>query len=63
MPALAAMELSQMVTQAMWNKESVLKQIPHFSTEVIKRCKEKVLSCVHTHLVDLQISFVLYSRV
>ena len=33
-PALAAMELSQMATQAMWKKDSYLKQLPHF-TEVI----------------------------
>ena len=37
-PALSAMELSQMVVQGVWNKDSVLKQIPHFSDEVIKRC-------------------------
>ena len=53
MPALAAMELSQMVTQAMWNKESVLKQIPHFSTEVIKRCKEKGVESVDD-ILDLE---------
>lgn len=40
-PALAAMELSQMCTQAMWNKDSYLKQLPHFNTEIIERCKEK----------------------
>jgi pre-mRNA-splicing helicase BRR2 len=38
--ALAAMELSQMVVQGMWNKDHVLKQIPHFSGEILKRCKE-----------------------
>ncbi|XP_006815714.1 U5 small nuclear ribonucleoprotein 200 kDa helicase-like [Saccoglossus kowalevskii] len=40
-PALAAMELAQMVTQAMWNKDSYLKQLPHFAMEIIKRCSEK----------------------
>lgn len=40
-PALAAMELSQMCTQAMWNKDSYLKQLPHFTSEIIERCKEK----------------------
>ncbi|KAK3540085.1 hypothetical protein QTP70_025649, partial [Hemibagrus guttatus] len=40
-PALAAMELAQMVTQAMWSKDSYLKQLPHFTTEHIKRCTEK----------------------
>ena len=41
-PALAAMELAQMVTQAMWGKDSYLKQLPHFTAEIIKRCTEKV---------------------
>lgn len=41
-PAITAMELAQMVTQAMWSKDSYLKQVPHFSTDHIKRCQEKV---------------------
>ena len=41
-PAITAMELAQMVTQAMWSKDSYLKQIPHFSNDHIKRCQEKV---------------------
>jgi len=41
-PGLAAMELAQMVTQAMWKKDSYLKQLPHFSADVIKRCSDKV---------------------
>lgn len=43
-PAVAAMELAQMVTQAMWAKDSYLKQLPHFSPEIIKRCTEKVIT-------------------
>ncbi|KFM69174.1 U5 small nuclear ribonucleoprotein helicase, partial [Stegodyphus mimosarum] len=39
-PALAAMELAQMVTQGMWNKDSYLKQLPHFTPEIVKRCTE-----------------------
>lgn len=39
---LIAMELSQMITQAMWNKDSYLKQLPHFTNEIIQRCSEKV---------------------
>ena len=39
-PALATMELSQMIVQALWNKDHVLKQIPHFTDEIIKRCAE-----------------------
>lgn len=45
-PALAAMELAQMVTQAMWAKDSYLKQLPHFSAEIIKRCQEKSIETV-----------------
>lgn len=41
-PAVAAMELAQMVTQAMWSKDSYLKQLPHFSSDIIKRCTDKV---------------------
>jgi pre-mRNA-splicing helicase BRR2 len=37
-PALAAMELSQMVVQALWNKDHVLMQIPHFTKEIVDRC-------------------------
>uniref|UniRef100_A0A8C4EBL3 U5 small nuclear ribonucleoprotein 200 kDa helicase n=1 Tax=Dicentrarchus labrax TaxID=13489 RepID=A0A8C4EBL3_DICLA len=40
-PALAAMELAQMVTQAMWSKDSYLKQLPFFTGEHIKRCTDK----------------------
>lgn len=45
-PALAAMELAQMVTQAMWSKDSYLKQIPHFTSELIKRFTEKGVESV-----------------
>ena len=41
-PALAAMELSQMVTQAMMASDPILKQLPHVSPEVLKRAAEKV---------------------
>merc|ERR1711981_1291259 len=36
-PALAAMELSQMVVQARWAWESPLAQVPHFNKEIIAR--------------------------
>lgn len=43
-PALTAMELAQMLTQAMWSKDSFLKQLPHFTSDMIKKCTEKVCS-------------------
>ncbi|XP_008558910.1 U5 small nuclear ribonucleoprotein 200 kDa helicase [Microplitis demolitor] len=45
-PAVAAMELAQMVTQAMWSKDSTLKQLPHFTAETVKRCMEKKIETV-----------------
>lgn len=33
--AMSAMELSQMIVQAMWDRDSPLKQIPNFSAETI----------------------------
>ena len=41
-PAINAMELSQMLTQAMYSTEPYLKQIPHSSAALIERAKEKV---------------------
>ncbi|EPX74852.1 U5 snRNP complex subunit Brr2 [Schizosaccharomyces octosporus yFS286] len=35
------MEMSQMVTQAVWDRDSPLKQIPYFDDALIKRCNEK----------------------
>lgn len=36
-PALAAMEVAQMVVQGLWNKDSVLLQIPHFTSELVEQ--------------------------
>lgn len=45
-PAVAAMELAQMATQAMWSKDSYLKQLPHFNVDIVKRCQEKNIETV-----------------
>ena len=34
--AMSAMEMSQMVVQAMWDRDSPLKQIPHFTDDIIR---------------------------
>ena len=54
-PALAAMELAQMVTQAMWGKDSYLKQLPPFPQDLIKKCQEKVC---HSFCSELKILLV-----
>ena len=38
-PALAALEVSQMIVQGLWNKDNVLLQIPHFNSEILQRIK------------------------
>ncbi|KAI6249552.1 Pre-mRNA-splicing factor brr2 [Erysiphe necator] len=38
--AMNAMEMSQMVVQAMWDRDSPLKQIPNFTPDVIKAANE-----------------------
>ncbi|KAF2662907.1 Sec63-domain-containing protein [Lophiostoma macrostomum CBS 122681] len=38
--AMNAMEISQMVVQAMWQKDSPLKQIPHFDTDAVKAAQK-----------------------
>lgn len=35
-----------MVTQAMWSKDSYLKQLPHFNADIIKRCTEQNIETV-----------------
>ena len=48
-----AMELSQMCVQAQWDRDSVLKQVPYFTDEVIARCKEAGVEEV-TQIAELE---------
>lgn len=45
-PALSTMELSQMSVQAIWDRDSPLKQIPYFTNDIIKRCEDKGVESV-----------------
>lgn len=45
--ALGAMDLSQMCVQACWETDSHLKQIPHFESDVIKRCLDAGVETVY----------------
>lgn len=40
------MELSQMLTQAMYTNEPYLKQLPHCTPALLERCKEKKVESV-----------------
>jgi pre-mRNA-splicing helicase BRR2 len=48
-PALSAMELSQMCVQAMWDRDSPLKQVPHMTPDIIERLKKNKVN----HIFDL----------
>ncbi|PSC69011.1 U5 small nuclear ribonucleo 200 kDa helicase-like [Micractinium conductrix] len=45
-PALAAMEMSQMVTQGLWQRDPVLMQLPHVTRELAAACAEKGVETV-----------------
>ncbi|KAM0927599.1 hypothetical protein ACQ4PT_002783 [Festuca glaucescens] len=44
--ALSAMELCQMVIQGMWDRDSVLLQLPHFTKELARRCQENGIESI-----------------
>ncbi|KAK6200925.1 RNA helicase-related protein required for pre-mRNA splicing [Scheffersomyces amazonensis] len=45
--ALNAMTLSQMIIQAVWTKDSPLKQIPQFSDAILQRCEKYNVETVY----------------
>ncbi|CAB3405618.1 unnamed protein product [Caenorhabditis bovis] len=52
-PAIHAMELSQMLTQAMYSNEPYLKQLPHCTQSLLDRAKEKKVESVF-ELLELE---------
>ncbi|KAJ4827132.1 DExH-box ATP-dependent RNA helicase DExH12 [Turnera subulata] len=54
--ALLAMEVSQMLTQGMWERDSMLLQLPHFTKELAKRCQENPGKSIETvfDLVEME---------
>ncbi|GFQ00264.1 U5 small nuclear ribonucleoprotein 200 kDa helicase [Phtheirospermum japonicum] len=54
--ALLTMEVSQMVTQGMWERDSILLQLPHFTKELAKRCQENPGKSIETvfDLVEME---------
>ncbi|MCO5583854.1 hypothetical protein L7F22_037769 [Adiantum nelumboides] len=55
-PALAAMEMSQMVTQGLWENDSPLLQLPHFTKELARKCRENPGRSIETvfELVEME---------
>ena len=54
-PALAAMEMSQMVVQGLWDEDSSLLQLPHFTKDLALRCKDAENTSVF-ELRDMKVS-------
>ncbi|XP_028119477.1 DExH-box ATP-dependent RNA helicase DExH12-like isoform X1 [Camellia sinensis] len=54
--ALLAMEVSQMVTQGMWERDSMLLQLPHFTKDLAKKCQENPGKSIETvfDLVEME---------
>ncbi|KAJ8772568.1 hypothetical protein K2173_027745 [Erythroxylum novogranatense] len=54
--ALLAMEVSQMLTQGMWERDSMLLQLPHFTKELARKCQENAGKSIETvfDLVEME---------
>ncbi|KII64997.1 U5 small nuclear ribonucleoprotein helicase [Thelohanellus kitauei] len=52
-PAIVAMEFAQMITQAVWSRDSPLKQIPYFTTEIVERCQKNKIESIFD-LLDME---------
>ncbi len=52
-PALAAMEMCQMVVQGQWEKDSPLLQLPHFTPQLAAAAAAKDISTVFD-LVEME---------
>ncbi|XP_019069857.1 DExH-box ATP-dependent RNA helicase DExH12-like [Solanum lycopersicum] len=54
--AVLTMEVSQMVTQGMWECDSILLQLPHFTKELAQKCQENPGKSVETvfDLVEME---------
>ncbi|KEH28731.1 U5 small nuclear ribonucleoprotein 200 kDa helicase [Medicago truncatula] len=46
--ALLAMEVSQMLTQGLWGRDSMLLQLPHFTKDLAKKCEENPGKSIET---------------
>ena len=42
------MEVSRMLTQRMWQRDSMLLQLPHFTKELARKCKENPGKSIET---------------
>lgn len=52
-PALTAMEMSQMIVQACWRKDSYLLQLPHFDASLAEKCDRAGVKTVFD-LIDME---------
>jgi pre-mRNA-splicing helicase BRR2 len=59
--AMNAMEMSQMTVQAMWDRDSPLKQIPHFTTDVVNVANE--FKYVTTASLSIDTTNIICSRI